>query len=53
MLGLIRLLLGKKLVIREIGSLSFFRNRVRFMGMRSGKMRRLEFWRYSRAGKFR
>ena len=39
MLGVIKSLLERKLVMREIGSLSFFRNRVRFMGMRSDKMR--------------
>ena len=39
MLGVIRSLLERKLVMREIGSLSFFRKRVRFMGMRSDKMR--------------
>ena len=39
MLGVIKSLLEKKLVMREIGSLNFFRKRARFMGMRSGKMR--------------
>ena len=39
MLGVIKSLLEKKLVMKEIGSLSYFRKRARLMGMRLGKMK--------------